>query len=235
MRLNQQRGISLISLMVGTVLSMLTIIAMLALYKNLVQVAVDATQDANHDGGLASALLVAQLELQGAGFGMDKTFNETVSLRKLLPEPEQPQQYNAILWKYKNLDTVDTSCSGLLVRKHPKKTERDYRTLTLLHKPICNVALSSLSVDELDSILEVSWGTDLRSITNLATLAPESTLAFKEKSYANDDDKKCGNYGSGNEKHPQIVITAMSSSALANSAGDGLRIRYTVCLSNIRS
>ena len=153
MRLNQQRGISLISLMVGTVLSMLTIIAMLALYKNLVQVAVDATQDANHDGGLASALLVAQLELQGAGFGMDKTFNETVSLRKLLPEPEQPQQYNAILWKYKNLDTVNTSCSGLLVRKHPKKTERDYRTLTLLHKPICNVALSSLSVDELDSIL----------------------------------------------------------------------------------
>lgn len=212
--INNQRGFTLISLMVGTVLSMLTIIAMLALYKNLVQVAVDATQDANHDGGLASALLTAQLELQSAGFGMEETATDIIRL-------SNNAESTYILWRSKNLDSSQTSYNGLLAREHPEKTEQKNRTLTLLHQPNCSSYPSAT-----DSTL-AGWAT----IINLAILAPETSVLFSRT-----DPPKCSNFSVSNDfKHPLITITAMSSSALANSAGDGLRIRYTVCLSNIRS
>ncbi|WP_205343136.1 PilW family protein [Denitrificimonas caeni] len=213
-RINNQRGFTLISLLVGTVLSLLTIVAMLALYKNLVQVAVIATQDANHDGGLASALLTAQLELQSAGFGLDGSANI------YLPSTA------TILWRYKDLDTLKTSCSGLLLRPHPIKTELNYRTLTLLHKPDCNAALSTLSVAESDTALKASWGTGSDAITNLAVLAPLTVLTFEKT-----DTTACSNYSVGNTfKQPKITIEATNS-----SSADALKTTYTVCLSNIRS
>jgi len=50
-----QQGFNLISLMVGMTLSLISIMAMLTLYKNLVSNAAIATQDARQDGQVASA------------------------------------------------------------------------------------------------------------------------------------------------------------------------------------
>ena len=219
-QLNQQHGISLISLMVGTALSMLTILTMLALFKNLIPVSIESTQNANHDGGLASALLLTQLELQSAGFGILGAGRDNFLV--------YPPSSTAILWRHKDLDSSNISCSGLLVRKHPTKTEREYRTLTLLQKPVCNVALRSLSVAESDDALKASWmavtDTEPGSITNLVLLAPETDLTFEKA-----DTTACRSYGIGNDDdHPQITITATNSSAV-----DALKVIYTVCLSNI--
>ena len=227
--ISKQRAFTLISLMIGTALSMLTILAMLALYKNLVQVAVEATQDANHDGGLASALLTAQLELQSAGFGMEKGFEETVFLPDTRP-------INTILWYYKlPLKNNEQQCAGLIERQHPAEDKKDFRVLTLLQQSDCSLTLSAPTAANPDA----GWET----VTNLAVfkkLDPDQPLLSFTKS--NTKCRSPYNLGPDSDPptHPQIIITAMSSSAIAsgeldNTESNNLNISYTVCLSNIRS
>lgn len=66
-----QQGFSLISLMLGATLSLLSIIAMMTLYKNLVTNAIVATEDAQQDGQIASARLTLQRAIQAAGYGIE--------------------------------------------------------------------------------------------------------------------------------------------------------------------
>ena len=70
MKTRGQRGFSLVSLMVGTVVSMIVVVAMVAVYKVTLHLSVSAAQDARSDGQTASALLIAQMALQNAGFGV---------------------------------------------------------------------------------------------------------------------------------------------------------------------
>lgn len=56
--------------MVGMTISLIGLLAMLALYKNLVQQSLTAARRANSDGQIAAGLLTAQIDLQGAGFGV---------------------------------------------------------------------------------------------------------------------------------------------------------------------
>lgn len=118
-----QQGFNLISLMVGMTLSLISIMAMLTLYKNLVSNAAIATQDARQDGQVASARLTLQRELQSAGYGMSPVLNTDLVLLKsstlstntlsgqqiTLPSNERG---NALLWRYEaNSGAV---CRGIL-------------------------------------------------------------------------------------------------------------------------
>lgn len=69
----RQCGQSLISMMVGLVISLITIAAMLTLYKTMVGVSNEASVAARRDGQMAAGLLAAQMELQSAGFGVAPT------------------------------------------------------------------------------------------------------------------------------------------------------------------
>ncbi|WP_437882450.1 PilW family protein [Pseudomonas sp. LRF_L74] len=220
-KLNAQRGMTLVSLMIGCVLSMLTILAMLALYKNLIQVAVVATKDANHDGQLASALLVAQLELQGAGFGLEGSASNMLYL---------PTDTPALLWRYRT-DPDDAStnwCMGLLERSSSDGS----RTLTLLKKSACSANLASLSLADETDTLKSAWQED--GVIDLATLMPGSSgtlLTIEQNASTN-----CNAYSSGDGTlHPQITLTAQSASGLASAAAGAsiTPISYRVCLSNI--
>ena len=64
-----QRGYSLISMMVGLVISLLTIAAMLSVYTMMIEVSGKATADSQRDGQVASGLLSTQMELHSAGYG----------------------------------------------------------------------------------------------------------------------------------------------------------------------
>lgn len=74
----KQRGMTLISLMIGLVISMLAILGSLSLYKTLISVATDSKLDAQHDGQLAAAMLTVQMEIQNAGYGIDEAGTEHV-------------------------------------------------------------------------------------------------------------------------------------------------------------
>lgn len=75
---DKQRGMTLISLMIGLVISMLAILGSLSLYKTLISVATDSKLDAQHDGQLAAAMLTVQMEIQNAGYGIDEAGVEHV-------------------------------------------------------------------------------------------------------------------------------------------------------------
>lgn len=66
-----QAGASLVSMMVGLVISLITIGAMLAVYRTAATVSTSAAATTQREGQLASALLGAQIELQQAGFGLE--------------------------------------------------------------------------------------------------------------------------------------------------------------------
>ncbi|AGA89649.1 hypothetical protein Thimo_0810 [Thioflavicoccus mobilis 8321] len=68
--MHRQSGLSLVSLMVGLTLSLLSVAAMMAMYKITVGISVSARQAAELTAQIDTALLVAQKKLQAAGYGL---------------------------------------------------------------------------------------------------------------------------------------------------------------------
>lgn len=64
-------GVSIISMLIGLLISVMCILASLTLYRSLVRLATDTKVDSSYDGQLAAAMLTAQLEVQNAGYGLD--------------------------------------------------------------------------------------------------------------------------------------------------------------------
>lgn len=117
-----QRGMTLISLMVGLLLSMISILAGMVLYKNLVQVSVESRTDAAQDGQLASAMLSLQLELQSAGYGI--TSDEAGTHLQLVAGPPQ-----TLYWRYKEATTF--VCRGFRIEDIENNTRRQLQLLSL--------------------------------------------------------------------------------------------------------
>lgn len=61
---------SMVSLMVGLLLSITGAVSLMSLYRGIVGQTVQSRQRANQDGGFAAATLSAQMELQNAGYGI---------------------------------------------------------------------------------------------------------------------------------------------------------------------
>lgn len=67
--MNRQKGVSLISLLIGLLVSMIVVLAMLMIYRNTIQAVMLASEDARSDGERVSGFLAAHLMLHDAGFG----------------------------------------------------------------------------------------------------------------------------------------------------------------------
>lgn len=94
---SKQQGASLLSLMIGLVISSVAIIAMLNLYRSMTQNAVIALSDAKTNGQQATATLTAQMEVQGAGFGISNAADLQKSLLLVTPaslSKSQDDQYS---------------------------------------------------------------------------------------------------------------------------------------------
>jgi hypothetical protein len=106
-RRGTQIGQSLISMMIGLVISLVTISAMLVLYKTMVEVSANASRSALRDGQVSAALLAAQMELQSAGFGVP----QADALATKLALRESGKQ---LVWRYKaDLAAAGFVCTGL--------------------------------------------------------------------------------------------------------------------------
>lgn len=102
----RQRGQTLISMMVGLIISLLTIAAMLVLYKTMIEVAGNASRAALRDGQVSSALLAAQVELQEAGFGI--AGSEALDSRFAISTDGKQ-----VTWRFKNEIGEPDQCAGL--------------------------------------------------------------------------------------------------------------------------
>lgn len=72
MSIKEQRGATMISLLVGMVVSMLAILASLSMFHNLVRTSTEAKADARMEGDLSLAVLRLDQELLAAGFDMER-------------------------------------------------------------------------------------------------------------------------------------------------------------------
>lgn len=69
--MNRQQGVSLISLMIGLLVSMIVVLGMMTVFRNTIQTVVPASEAARSDGERVSGLLAAHMMLHDAGFGIE--------------------------------------------------------------------------------------------------------------------------------------------------------------------
>lgn len=103
----RQRGQTLISMMVGLVISLITIAAMMVLYKTMIEVSSNASRAALRDGQVSAALLAMQMDMQSAGFGVPASD----SLGSKLVVRASGKE---LVWRYKTeLSASGFVCSGM--------------------------------------------------------------------------------------------------------------------------
>lgn len=186
-----QAGVTLISLLIGMVISLLCITTCLVLYKSLIRVATDTQLGSIYDGQLASALLTAQLEMQIAGFGIEanganhvatSTSNGTVDL----------------LWRHFN--GTNYICRGL----------RD-TALTTNSRSLEIIATTNAACTATAALTGLSWTTQ----NKLAEFKQKSAAVIS----VDISTQSCWPYGVGlMTTHKMVTITASSAAQTALKA-----------------
>ncbi|MBP9941296.1 MAG: hypothetical protein KBF33_07850 [Comamonas sp.] len=120
--LSHQRGVTLISLMVGLMISMVVVLATLMLFQRTVRATTAARSDAKADAQRSAAFLSASIAIQEAGYGIDaaQADSHLVVLTDATLENStfsgelaaQGDSGNAVVWAENTTGTL--RCSALL-------------------------------------------------------------------------------------------------------------------------
>lgn len=222
-----QQGFNLVSLMIGTTLSMVSILAMLSLYKTIIGISVLSIQDAKQDGQIATGLLIAQRELLNAGFRIDPVALPVASRMLLLSGATLSNGTltgtvqtigtsavigNAMVWIYKTTATATATCAGLLV-----------------HDGVLSRLLGPAGCTQVSQWNSTSWG----ATTLIEANQPATFFAVQ---YAG-----CWPFGkiadaTSAATRVQVVLTATNSTPDPNSSYPQpayVKNKSTVCLPNL--
>lgn len=104
---NTQKGYSLVSTLVGVVISLATVGVMLTTYRLIGDTSIETTQEMNRDGQTLSVLQVLEMEIQQSGFGTNigGAVNDDIVVSN---------QGKRIAWRYKpELASAAMSCKGI--------------------------------------------------------------------------------------------------------------------------
>lgn len=118
---HQQNGATLLSLMIGLLISMIAILGMMSLFNTAVKNTTQSSRDARITGERTSGLLVANMHLQSAGYGLTNT-NRTEHLLLLSSATLNDKRIsgttvssdgvgNALVWQ--NKPGAQSQCTGL--------------------------------------------------------------------------------------------------------------------------
>ncbi|MDD2051582.1 prepilin-type N-terminal cleavage/methylation domain-containing protein [Pseudomonas putida] len=243
---DRQRGFTLISLMVGTVISMVGILALMFLYKDMVQTSVAALGNAKQDGQIASAQLTILKELQTAGFGVvdakasgDDTADRSILLLsgaslgngntlggsletvQVIPMTTLTgdREGNALIWSYYETTGGVLKCAGLLVQQDsPGDPFRLYR---LQSTGNCTEKLSFTSITWSKTML-IAEGQTVPNVGE-AKLWPFAARLTTCWPFGKRSDSNTADY-------PQISVRTRASTI--DSSGEPLITNTTVCLPN---
>lgn len=219
---SRQRGMSLISLMVGMLISMIGILAGIILYQNMVKVSLQARVDAAQDGQLASAMLSLQLELQAAGFGI--VLADAAGPHWVLVSTAPQTLY----WRYQ--DTSGPVCRGFRIKDTEPNVKRQLQILEPVSPASCTLAANLAA-------LPGGWKDDdpivlaeFRASKATDSKLPEIVLSTSATS--------CFPYGLGQaNKYRMITVTADSAARRAAVDADKTPtiapVVYDFCLPNI--
>lgn len=224
---SQQNGMSLIGLLIGLLISVLCILASLTLYKNLIQVATENKLDSNHDGQLASAMLMIQLEVQSAGYGINDADESHIIVRS--PTTGERQ----LLWRF-STDGSTFECRGLYEKG---EEEGSFRSLSLIRvESGCNGS------GALDTF---TWKTDAPiAVLGRWRVVQDDIDGIGLDDYVDDhgtmfnfdlSPQACNPYGvPGVAAEPRLLLTiTVPGSAFLQGAEGMTATQYEYCLPNI--
>lgn len=212
-----QRGLSLVGLMVGLLLSMIGILAGMMLYQNMVRVSIESRTDAAQDGQLASAMLSLQLELQSAGYGIAS--DEAGTHLQLVAGPPQ-----TLYWRYREAATF--VCRGFRIEDIENNTRRQLQLLAL-PAASCNASgvLSSLPNWAVTSVL-AEFRASVAAKASLPAIAVNAGV------------QECFPYGMGEAADHQLVTITADNAARRAAVDEGTAVPnapivYNFCLPNL--
>lgn len=213
----QQKGVTLISLLIGMLISMMAILASLTLYKNLVHVSAEAKLDSLHDGQLASSMLTTQLEILAAGYGIDDANGAHVTV-------VDGGNTIALYWRY--FDDPNFVCRKLEeVQTNDVDVDYSYRTLTLSGSAAC---------DGVTPLADLAWDQDLGVLGRWNLIEPLTTyIGNNQKLFdMNLADGVCAPLGSNNPTNHIVATITAPGTAFLNGAANTDVNSYQFCLSN---
>ena len=183
-----QKGFTIVSLMIGLVISMLCLIALLTLFKAVITTSVDSQQNAQQNTQLFNGLTLAQMLAQNAGFGFSSGTNILISSSILtLDNNIRVENQKAVLWRYYatiNLPSTLT-CRGIASVLNNNQTKL--------------ILLKANSCAQTNNLESLTWKVD----RVLAILPSTSTISF------NLVTQTCAPYGIGTAaSHSKLTIIA---------------------------
>lgn len=198
-------GATLISLMIGMLISIISGLAMLALYKNLVHTSVSATADASHDGQVSIALATIQLELQNAGYGILNAGAEHLSTST---------DGTQIRWRF--LDNNKYQCRSI----QEDATTPNSRSITLFE--------ATKNCTEDSALKDLTW----KPITTLAKITRESKIDNPIFNFS-VSVATCAPFNIGeNEKHLIASISATGSADFHDLSNNISSTQFHICLAS---
>lgn len=212
--IKSQSGVTLISLLIGLLIAMLCMIGLLSAYRTIAKTGVESRMDATHDTQLQNGLITSQMMIQNAGFGLEGATN----LKSADITVGSLTNVSALLWRYKVGSTV--SCQGLA--DIPDSSKRKLVSLTV-----------STGCDETSDLDTLTWTTD----KTLARLTDFSGSNSQQVAYTVTQSTDCTTFGSvntGSGQHPQVTLSAKTSTQQHNSSALG-SIQVPICILNITS
>jgi hypothetical protein len=235
----QQRGATMISLLVGMVVSMLAILASVSMFHDLVQTSAEAKTDARQEGDLSLAVLRLDQELLAAGFNMGrKPTDPRNSDFEVVEASAAVVPYTSrVAWRFND-------GTRLVCRRAVSKLDGAEYTLDLFeaNAGLClqNAAMPLIGDDSLWTRVEQLALIRLQSFDAQMPVTLVSPLITFESKVA--DDKACMPFGAMAPlapgavapKHPVLTLNVFDVASVYAAAGVGLTPRpHTLCLVNV--
>lgn len=227
--LPRQRGATLISLMVGLVISMLVTVATLMLYKNLVRATGDSRVNAQFDAQRSAALLMSGMTLQDAGFGID---DPQVDEHLITLKGATLGNAGALQGTPNDCDDKGDDCNATLwLQNMPKPDDPDapwVTTCSALFSDQDKGGLAKLTAWSGSSPLE---GCDLGNWASLTWKAePLAGAAELRVAFTRQEDP-CSPFGISAPASQALRLT-LHASNLNEEVGNNVELESAHCLSN---
>lgn len=221
-----QKGFTLIELMIGLVISVLCMIMMLMLFKQLSHIAISSSQDAENDSQLQTGILVIEKLVQNAGYGSLNNSGGTnntgdIAIGTFANHP-------ALVWRYiPDLDTPITTykCEGIGEEITTEDNHKIHKLVLLKRACGNNTAIAS-----------GNWVVD-QPIMSIKTTTSTPIYAF------NLSNENCAPFGIGKNYTgaQKIIVTAerqhldLSASPDQTTNNVTKKLSSTICLNNIKT
>ncbi|MEN6671222.1 hypothetical protein AAJP47_12695 [Psychrobacter sp. B38] len=212
--MRHQAGATLISLLVGMLISMLCLLGVLSAYRTMVKTGVVSRVAATHDAELQNGLTTSHLYVQNAGFGLEGQNNLLIATISI-----NSQSTSALLWRYK--DNGSIVCQGLA---DIQSTDSKRNLILLENNTSCN------STQPLN---EITWLTK----STLAHLEDYSSdHSNPQQVNFVEHPSACTPFGALTQENPELhpLVTISAKTSTQSIAGlDSIQV--PLCLLNITS